>query len=73
VIGEIPLKGITVNHVETIKSRMLDGKKAPATIRYALAVVRQVINFAKDHGMYAGENPVSKVKKPSGDNKRVRF
>jgi integrase len=59
--------------VETIKARMLDGKKAPATIRYALAVVRQVFNFAIDHGMYVGSNPVSKVKKPSGDNKRVRF
>ena len=73
LIGDMALKGITVNHVETIKSRMLDAKKAPATIRYALAVVRQVINFAIDHGMYAGDNPVSKVKKPSGDNKRVRY
>jgi len=73
VIRETQLKGITVNHVEAIKARMLDAKRAPATIRYALAVVRQVINFAKDHGMYTGENPVSRVRKPSGDNKRVRF
>lgn len=73
LIGEIPLKDVTVNHVETIKARMIDSGKAPATIRYALAVVRQVINYARDHGMYAGENPVSKVKKPTGDNKRMRF
>ncbi len=73
VIGNLPLKGISINHVETVKSRMLDAKRAPATIRYALAVVRQVFNFALDHGMYAGENPATKVKKPSGDNKRVRF
>lgn len=73
IIGDVPIKSVTINDVETIKARMLDAKRAPATIRYALAVVRQVINYAKDHGLFEGENPVSRVKKPAGDNQRVRF
>jgi integrase len=73
VLGAVPLKDISVKHIETVRDRMIDSGKAPATIRYALAVPRQVINYAKDHEMFSGDNPVSKVKKPKGDNKRVRF
>lgn len=46
---------------------------APRTITYALALVRQVFNFARNHGLFEGENPVSRVKKPSEDNRRLRF
>ena len=46
---------------------------APRSIHYSLAVVRQVFNFAIRHDLYYGSNPVGKVKKPSYDNRRVRF
>jgi integrase len=73
IIGDMPLKEITLHHMETLKNRMLDDKKAPATIRYALAVVRQVFHFANDHGIYGGQDPTRKVKRPTADNKRTRF
>lgn len=34
----------------------------PTSLKYALAVVRQVINYAKDHGTYQGENPCGLLK-----------
>ncbi len=40
---------------------------------YALAVVRQVFNYAKRFDWYNGENPMEKIKKPSEDNRRDRF
>lgn len=47
--------------------------KAPRTIQYALAVIRQVFNHAKRHSLFVGDNPVGKVKIPSEDNRRTRF
>lgn len=73
VIGNLPLKDISPFHLEKLKKNMADAGKAPRSIHYALAVIRQVFNFARNHSMYTGENPVSKVKKPAGDNKRIRF
>ncbi len=52
---------------------MKEAGKAPRTIEYALAVVRQAFNKAKAWGYFEGENPVSKVKKPRTDNRRQRF
>lgn len=36
-------------------------------------MVRQVLNFAIEHGFLKGENPTKKVKKLKFDNKRLRF
>ena len=44
---------------------MADTGQATRTITYALALVRQVFNYAKNHNLFNGENPISKVKKPS--------
>jgi integrase len=52
---------------------MADANRAPRTITYALAIVRQVFNYAKNHDLFNGDNPVSKIKKPSNDNKRIRY
>lgn len=73
VIGEKPLKDIAPLHLEKIKSIMAKAEKAPRTIQYALAVVRQVFNFARNNRLFDGENPVSKVKMPKFDNRRTRF
>ena len=59
--------------MEKIKKVMKDENKAPRTIEYALAVVRQIFNKASDWGIYSKSNPVSKVKKPKKDNRRMRF
>lgn len=72
-IGHLPLKAVTTEHIEGIKKAMTEKGRAAQSVRYALAVIRQAFNFAKDKGLFHGDNPVSKVKKPKADNKRVRF
>ena len=52
---------------------MKEAKRAPRSIEYALAVIRQAFNRAKEWGIYQGDNPTCKVKKPRVDNKRIRF
>ena len=73
VIGRIPLKDVTGFHLEKIKKNMADAGLTPRSIRYALAVVRQVFNFARSHNLFHGENPTAKVKIPRADNRRHRF
>jgi integrase len=73
VIGLLPLKTVSPIHLERIKKNMSDAGRAASSIRYALAVIRQVFNFARSIGIFVGDNPVGKVKKPSADNRRLRF
>lgn len=89
VIGKKSLREIELGHLEKIKARMAnsvpgkhrgngspDSEKtglAPRTICYALAVVRQVFNYARRHGYFDGESPTTKIRKPSEDNRRLRF
>ena len=73
VIGSRPLNKISPLHLEKIKKNMGDAGRAPRTIHYCLAVIRQVFNLAKALNLYVGDNPVSKVKKPTADNKRMRY
>jgi len=72
-IGRMPFKDIRPFHLERIKKNMNDAGRAPRSIQYALAVVRQVFNHAIRNEMFSGDNPATKVKKPKVDNKRVRF
>jgi len=73
VIGALPLKDIAPIHIEKIKQNMTKAERSPRTIVYMLAVIRQVINFAIRNNFYQGNNPVSQVKKPKINNKRLRF
>lgn len=73
VIGGKPFKKISPIHLERIKKTMLDSEQSPRSVHYALAVVRQVFNYAAHISIYEGPNPVSKVKRPKYDNKRLRF
>ena len=73
VIGNFPLKAIAPIHLEKIKKNMRDAELSVRTVHYALAVTRQVFNWSHRNGFFAGDNPVSKVKKPKVDNKRLRF
>ncbi|TVM32122.1 tyrosine-type recombinase/integrase [Oceanidesulfovibrio marinus] len=72
-LGERPLKDIAPIHLERIKKDIADKGRSPRTTEYALAIVRQIFNHALRHGFFKGENPVSKVKKPRVDNRRIRF
>jgi integrase len=73
VIGELPLKDIAPIHMERIKKNMADAGRAPRSIRYALAVIRQVFNFARYNNLFIGDSPTANVKMPQKDNRRLRF
>lgn len=72
-LAEKPLRDIKPIHLERIKKTMAESGRSAQTIRHVLAALRQVFNFAKRHGLYAGDNPVSLIKKPSADARRLRF
>lgn len=73
ILDDLPLKDISGFTLERLKKKMQDAGKSPKTINYCLGTVRQVFNFATRHGLYQGTNPVSLVKKPKADNRRMRF
>jgi len=73
IIGGIPLKDISSFHLEKLKKKMFDAGRASRSVAYALAVVRQVFNFAKENDLFFGTNPVEKIKVPRKDNKRIRY
>jgi integrase len=72
-LADIPMKDISPFHLEKIKSKMTKAGRAPRSIEYTLAIIRQVFNYAKRTDLFNGDNPVSKVKIPRTDNRRVRF
>lgn len=72
-IGGLPLAQVQPWHLEKIKKSMPDAGLSPRTAEYALATIRQVFNYAKRNGLFKGDNPVSSVKIPRSDNKRLRF
>ncbi|GFK92332.1 Tyrosine recombinase XerD [Fundidesulfovibrio magnetotacticus] len=72
-IGSAPLKDVAPFHLEKIKKTMRTAGRSARSQEYALALVRQVFNFAKAHDIYSGPSPVQKVKAPKADNRRVRF
>lgn len=67
------MKGIGPLHLERVKKNMAEASRAPRSIQYCLAVARQVFNHARRLGLYQGDPPTSKVKKPTPDNRRLRF
>ena len=52
---------------------MRDAGLADRSMEYALAVIRQVFNYAFRNDLFSGDNPVKKVKIPKSDNKRLKF
>jgi len=73
IIGNKQLPIIVPLDLERVKRTMKKKDLSPRSIQYALAVARQVFNFAIRHSLLDGVNPVSKVKLPSPDNRRMRF
>ncbi len=71
--GNKPLRKIAAFDLERLKKSMMDAGKSPKTIHYVLGTVRQVFNFAQRNALFEGTNPVKLVKKPTADNRRMRF
>lgn len=73
IIGDKPLAEVAPIHLEKLKANMSKSGLSPRSIHYCLAVIRQLFNFAIKRSLYHGDNPVTKVSKPSVDNRRMRF
>jgi integrase len=73
LLGHMPMKDISPFALEKLKKQMKYAGAAAGTIARDFAVVSQIINYAKAHDLYDGENPTAKVKKPTEDNRRSRF
>lgn len=73
VIGDIPISSLTPAVLEPIKIKMLAENKAPSSIKYALAVVSQLWNFAQKNNIVEGISPTKKISLPKKDNKRQRY
>jgi integrase len=72
-IGNLPFNDIHPLNVEKIKKTMLEAKKAPRTVQYVFATIRQVWNMARRDGFIERESPTKQVRLPKIDNKRLRF
>jgi len=73
IIGNLPFKSIKLHHLEKIVANMNTAGRAPRSIKYAMAVIRQIFNYAKDREVYEGPNPTKKIKTPKQDNRREKF
>lgn len=73
VIGALPLKVVAPINLEKIKKNMRDAGMSERSVQYAMAVVRQVFNFAFRNDLFDAVNPVRKIKVPMPNNKRTRF
>ncbi len=72
-LGKVALQRITSPMCEKIALSMQKQGKSAASIRYMLAVISQVWNLAASRDLVQGDSPTKKIKKPSADNRRMRF
>jgi len=72
-IGEIPLRDVTQIHLEQIKKSMRDAGQSARSISYALALVRQIYNYARRCRIFVGDSPTVGISFPKEDNRRMRF
>jgi integrase len=73
IIGQIPLATTTTKDLEEVKRRMMKAGRAPATIKYALALFSQMWTLAQNYGIADGTCPAKRLKLPARDNKRQRY
>ena len=73
VIGKMPFKNIRPLNIERIKKDMLDAEKAPRTIQYVFAIIRQAWNMVRRDGLINTKSPTKNVSLPKLKNKRLRF
>lgn len=86
IVGKLPLSKIAnVPHLRILQKNMEAKGLSPASIRYALHVVRIAFHFAMDEGIFSGINPAlerskkaisknrSGIEYPQEDNKKERW
>ncbi len=71
-LGNLSLSKITPYELERYKNEL--GKSyAPATVKHALVLIRQIYNKMIDWELYSEHNPIRKVRLPKLDNARWRW
>jgi integrase len=73
VVGARPLSDLSASDLEKVKADMMQKKRAPSSIKYAMAVVSQVWTMASRAGIVTGLCPAKHVVLPKKDNRRQRF
>ena len=73
VIGKRTLTEVNSFLLEKIKHKMSKAELSPRSIHYCIAVIRQVFNFAIRRDLFNGANPTIRIKKPTEDNRRIRY
>jgi len=74
-----PLDKITAFDLEKMKIEMGRGQSkrnrpfARATVKHQLVIIRRLFNIARKWGLYAGDNPVSRVSLPKLDNQVTEY
>jgi integrase len=71
-LGDKSLKDITPFMLEGVKKSLGEKGLAGATVKHALAIIRQAFNKAALWGLYDGPNPVKGVKLPKLNNAQER-
>lgn len=73
VIGDVPLKKISVQHLSKIRNDMIEAGQSPRSVNYAFALVRQVFNYAKYCQVVHVDSPTQQMRMLRFDNNRNRF
>lgn len=75
IFGNLSLTKISQIQFEQLKIKMSETGSSARTIRYALAVIRQVFNFAIREELYSGLNLAAggKIARPKEDNRKDRY
>ena len=72
-LGPRPLREIVPLHLEKLKHDLDKKGLSPATVKHCLVLVRHMFNKATSWDLFEGQNPVTKVKFPKLNNRRIRF
>lgn len=72
-LAGLPLSSITPKTLAEFKERLARDGYAPQSVRHALALVRRVMNKAREWGLWSGESPFRRGALPKPDNARWRW
>lgn len=81
VMGKKTLPEVDPADIKEIKKRMAEAGRAPRSIQYCVAVIRQIFNYAIEKDAFTGKNPAvekrktgkKKSKSEKINNARLRF
>lgn len=71
--AHLKLSQVSPIDLEKLKADMFAAGKSPQMVKHALTLVSRIYNKVNDLGLWRGENPVKRVKKPQFDSARIRF